>query len=215
MPASYRQRAAKSIAPDKKRRRELEWQDTRKPAWMAWLSLVCVFVLFLAALAFSRTDITSKPQAINGDQLGAFGRSETDYRTDSDRALDAASGDQPRWALITPQNSWTPRAAAQLFDGKDVRLSTVYFGPSVQLPLPEPVAGKNREDVLDQAAATIARSADISPDDPALTINGLLVRATPHTLRQVREDKSVLAVEPTDPGAVYGRIGIQPKVSMG
>lgn len=201
-------RQSQQVAADKKRSRQLDWEDTRRPAWVAWLSVLCLIALLVSILALSSSDRVSKPQNINGDQLGPFDvATSQEYFADSEQKLEQAQGDQPRWALVTPRAPMAPSKLARSVSDPDLRVSTLLVGP-VQWVIPEPASGLRRADVLRGAAEQMAEGAGVKPSD--IKVEGVLVRGTPEQLRAVAEDSAIAAVEPADAGAVYGRIGIRP-----
>ena len=86
-------RKSQQVAADKKRSRQLDWEDTRRPAWVAWLSVLCLIALLVSILALSSSDRVSKPQNINGDQLGPFDvATSQEYFAESEQQLE-----QVRW----------------------------------------------------------------------------------------------------------------------
>ena len=68
----YQGRNPQRLKANKKRQRQLDWEDTRRPAWVAWLSGICLIAMGFGVIAMSASDLTAKPPNINGDQLGAF-----------------------------------------------------------------------------------------------------------------------------------------------
>ena len=201
-------RKSQQVAADKKRSRQLDWEDTRRPAWVAWLSVLCLIALLISILALSSSDRVSKPQNINGDQLGPFDvATSQEYFAEAEQKLEQVQGDQPRWALVTPRSPMPPSTLARSVRDADLRVSTLLVGP-VQWVIPEPASGLRRADVLRKAAEQMAEGAGVSPS--AIKVDGVLVRGTPEQLRAVAEDSSIAAVEPAHEGAVYGRIGIRP-----
>ena len=204
----YRGRSPQQLKANKKRQRQLDWEDTRRPAWVAWLSGICLIAMGFGVIAMSASDLTAKPPNINGDQLGAFDGTPAQYRAHAREQLDRMSGDEPRWALVSPEPThlWDARQVIELLQGIDARVSTLYFGATAQAVLPEPAVGRTRADVINQAVKRMARGAQSEPEQ--LRIDGVLVHAVPEQLRVLAQ--RAYAVEPADPGAVYGRIGIRP-----
>lgn len=208
--AGYQIRRSRKIQRDKKRFRQLDWEDTRRPAWVAWLSLVCLLVMFLGVLALSTSDRTSKPQPVNGDTLGPFGVSGVEYQREADEKLAQADGDGPRWALVSPELEWSAEELTDLLRGFDSRVSTLLYGPGVQIPVPEPAVGHTRRDVIDLAAQELSRASQntISPDE--VRFSGVIVYAPLAALRELRDSSPlVFAVEPAADGAVLARMGIR------
>lgn len=205
---SYQNRASRTVPVNRRRQRAWEWEDTRRPAWVAWVSILCIIALLVGVLALSTSDRVSAPQNINGDQLGPFDvATQREYEVQADTALDAMEGDAPRWALLTPKTAVQPTALSPLVDDPQMRVSVLLVGP-VQWVLPEPARGQQRIDVLRNAENTMAAGAGLRPQD--IRVEGVLIRARPQELRALRQRPEVLAVEPADPGAVYGRIGLRP-----
>lgn len=197
-------RSPQVVKPDRARQRELDWEDTRRPAWVAWLGGICALALLVGIMVMAQSDRTSKPMHINGDQLGPFYMSDQAYEEHSGQLLDEAEGNEPRWALVSPAKAMVPKDFAKVFDiphADQVRVSTLLIGPVVQRPIPEPAAGLRREDVF-----TIATEG-LEGEDVA--INGALVYAAPAELKAIAENPKVMAVEPAPVDAAYGRMGIR------
>ena len=197
-------RSPQVVKPNRARQRELDWEDTRRPAWVAWLGGICAVALLVGIMVMAQSDRTSKPMHINGDQLGPFYMSDQAYEEHSRQLLDEAEGNEPRCALVSPTTAMVPKDFAEVFDiphSDRVRVSTLLIGPVVQRPIPEPAAGLRREDVF-----TIATEG-LEGEDVA--INGALVYAAPAELKAIAEDPKVMAVEPAPVDAAYGRMGIR------
>ena len=197
-------RSPQVVKPNRARQRELDWEDTRRPAWVAWLGGICAVALLVGIMVMAQSDRTSKPMNINGDQLGPFYMSDQAYEEHSRKLLDEAEGDEPRWALVSPAKAMAPKDFAKVFDiphAERVRVSTLLIGPVVQRPIPEPAAGLRREDVF-----TIATEGLEGED---IAINGALVYAAPAELKAIAENPKVMAVEPAPVDAAYGRMGIR------
>lgn len=206
----YHSRHSANIQRDKKRSRQLDWEETRRPAWIAWLSLLCLVVIFVGVIALSTSDRTAKPQAINGDMLGPFDSIGVQYQAQADEKLAQAQGEQPRWALVSPEQEWTAEELAELLRSFDARVSTLLLGPGIQVPIPEPAVGMTRRDVIDQAVNQIARSSQGTATPADIRFSGVIVYATPEQLRGLHQASvSVFAVEPAPVGAVLARIGIR------
>lgn len=204
----FRTRQSQSFAVNKKRRRELDWEDTRKPAWVAWVSILCIIALFVAVLALSQSDRISKPQNINGDQLGPYDLSRVEYDREAEKLIGEMQGDQPRWALVSPDKAVNSKELTAMFKGMDsLRVSTLLLGP-IQWKLAEPAMGKTREDVFQQAVGIMSKGSGIRAQD--IRFDGVLVHGTPQELRELDNKPGVFAVEPAHPEAVYGRIGVRP-----
>lgn len=205
--AGYAARSPMQVKADKKRQRELDWRDTRRPAWVAWLSGVCVFVMLLGVLALASNGRTSAPQAVNGDQLGPYGEAIMDYDATSEQKIQAMTGDEPRWALVSPNPDalWSSADVIGVLSGFDARVSTLFAGPGARRELPEPAVGHTRADVINQATASLALQGQMRPED--VRFDGLLVYARPDQLRAL--DQRVFAVEPAPVDSAYGHFGIR------
>lgn len=204
-------RSAEQIPVDKRTRRRLEWEDTRRPAWVMWLSVACLIALLVTVIALSNSDRMSQATAINGDVLGPeTGESTGDYLARAGEALAATTGDAPRWALVSPDGPADVAALTAVFtDQPGLRVSTLLAG-GVQWALPEPSVGHRREDVFAQARHRVAASAGIPDTDEALGITGVIVHGTPAELHSLASTPGVRAVEPLPADAVYGRFGMRP-----
>ncbi|WP_438880060.1 hypothetical protein, partial [Bacillus cereus group sp. Bce020] len=67
---------------------------------------------------------------INGDQLGPLDVSAQQYAGYAKEQLDKATGDEPRWALVSPDPNhwWTADQHTEILKGVDARVSTLYLG---------------------------------------------------------------------------------------
>lgn len=207
-------RSSARIPVDRRMKRKLEWEDTRRPAWVMWLSVACVVSLVVLLIALSNSDRMSRPTAVNGDALGPeTGESIDAYRHRAAATLADATGDAARWALVTPEHPVGVPGLTALFapsvEDSDLRVSTLLTGQS-QWPLPEPSVGHRREDVFTAAWNTIARTAGVADSDPSLLTGGIVVHATPAQLTALATVPGVLAVEALPPDAVYGRFAMRP-----
>ncbi len=193
-----------AIKANKARQRELDWEDTRRPAWVAWLGMACAIVLFVAMVIMAQSDRTSKPMNINGDQLGPFYMSDEAYVKHADQLLRETNGAQPRWALVSPTKELGPKAMAEALSvehPEQLRVGTLLAGAARQLAIPEPAAGLRRVDVFRLASKKL--------DGKPAVFNGALVRAAPRELRELAQNPAIRAVEPAPVDAVYGRIGVR------
>lgn len=206
-------RSSEKIAPNRRVRRKREWAETRRPAWVMWLSVACLVALAVGVLALSNSERMSQPQAINGDSLGPENdETVVDYVNRARETLtEAESGaSEPRWALVTPmQPAGTEALTEILAEQADLRVSTLLSG-NTQWSLPEPAEGHRREDVFAEARELMAANAGTGVDDPSLDVLGVLVHGSPEQLRSLDDRPDVLTVEALPPDAVYGRIGLRP-----
>ncbi|AGP30601.1 hypothetical protein [Corynebacterium terpenotabidum] len=204
-------RSAEQIPANHRTRRRLEWEDTRRPAWVMWLSVACLLALVVGVFALSNSDRMSKATAINGDVLGPETEETTDaYLARAAESLAAATGEDARWALVSPDAPADVAALTAIFtDQPDLRVSTLLAG-GVQWPIPEPTSGHRREDVFTAARQRVAASAGVPDTDEVLAITGVIVYGTPEQLRAVAATEGVRAVEVLPPDAVYGRFGMRP-----
>ncbi|WP_297009463.1 hypothetical protein [uncultured Corynebacterium sp.] len=204
-------RSAEQISADRRTRRRLEWEDTRRPAWVMWVSVACLVALVVTVVALSNSDRLSRPTAVNGDVLGPeTGESTGDYLSRAADTLASTTGDAPRWALVSPDGPADVAALTAVFsDQPDLRVSTLLAG-GVQWALPEPAVGHRREDVFIGARQRVAASAGVPDTDEALRITGVIVHGTPAELHAVASTPGVRAVEPLPADAVYGRFGVRP-----
>lgn len=201
----YAKRSPQVIRRNKKRVRELEWQDTRRPAWVAWVSGLCLIIIVVSLILLSFSDRVSKPMNINGDQLGPIDVQGQQYEAQARAELANMTGEQPRWALMSTQDRWNMQELADTLRGFDGRVSTLYFGPGSQWEIPEPSTGHTRLDTLTDAAQIWAKRAQVPVEQ--ITVSSVLVYGTP---AQLQDLGSRAVVEPAPVGATYGRIGIRP-----
>ncbi|WP_273351680.1 hypothetical protein [Corynebacterium resistens] len=208
---AYHGRRSQSIAVNKRRRRQLDWEDTRKPAWVAWLSGLCTIALLLALLALGSSNGAST-MMVNGDRLGPYDMSRAQYQRHAEQVLAETAGEEARWALVLAKQPWTPNILARILGevergGDRIRVSTLYAaGVGLQAEsISEPAAGHTREDVFTDAALMQAGG------DPEaarqVRFDGMLVYAKPEQLRGLAAH--VFAVEPAPADAVYGKIGVR------
>lgn len=201
----YARRSPQVIDKNKKRVRELEWQDTRRPAWVAWISVLCLIIIVVSLILLSFSNRVSKPMHVNGDQLGPMDAQGQQYEAQAAEKLKTMEGTEPRWALMTTQDSWTMPELADVLRGFDGRVSTLYFSPAASLEVPEPIPGHTRLDTLQAAAELQAHVAQIQPQDIVAT--SALIYGSPEQLLSLSEHATV---EPAPEGATFGRIGIRP-----
>ncbi|MDN5582283.1 MAG: hypothetical protein ACTH2Y_00780 [Corynebacterium sp.] len=209
-------RTSRQIAPDRKVRRRREWEDTRRPAWVMWLSVLCLVALAGTVIALAGSDRMSQPQAINGDMLGPDNSETLDEyvaragTTLQDTPDTGDTGDEARWALVTPVEPAGTQELTEIFSGMSgVRVSTLLYANS-RWEIAEPADGHRREDVFAGARDQVAANAGVGEDDPALDVLGVLVHAAPDDLAALDDREDVLAVEALPPDASYGRFGLRP-----
>lgn len=213
--ASAGPRPSRRIAPDRKARRRREWEDTRRPAWVMWLSVVCLVCLAVTVIALASSERMSRPQAINGDVLGPDNSETVDeYLTRAAESVQDAESAEPadaaRWALVSPVEPADPDELAEIFSGMSaLRVSTLLSAES-RWEIPEPADGHRREDVFAATREQVAASAGVGLDDPTLDVLGVLVHGTPAELQELSDRPGVLAVEALPPDAAYGRFGLRP-----
>lgn len=210
--ASAGSRPSRRIAPNRKVRRRREWEDTRRPAWVMWLSVVCLVCLAVTVIALASSERMSRPQAINGDVLGPDNSETVDeYLTRAAESVqDAEPPDAARWALMSPAEPADPDELAEIFSGMSaLRVSTLLSAES-RWEIPEPADGHRRADVFAATREQVAASAGVGLDDPSLDVLGVLVHGTPAELQELSERPDVLAVEALPPDAAYGRFGLRP-----
>ncbi|MGJ0183274.1 hypothetical protein [Corynebacterium glyciniphilum] len=205
-------RPSRRIAPDRKIRRRREWEDTRRPAWVMWLSVVCLVCLAVTVIALASSERMSRPQAINGDVLGPDNSETVDeYLVRAAESVqDAEPSDAARWALVTPEQPADPDELAEIFSSMPaLRVSTLLSAES-RWEIPEPADGHRRADVFAATREQVAASAGVELDDPSLDVLGVLVHGTSADLQELSERPGVLAVEALPPDAAYGRFGLRP-----
>lgn len=213
--ASAGSRPSRRIAPNRKVRRRREWEDTRRPAWVMWLSVVCLVCLAVTVIALASSERMSRPQAINGDVLGPDNSETVDeYLTRAAESVQDAEPTEPadaaRWALMSPADPADPDELAEIFSGMSaLRVSTLLSAES-RWEIPEPADGHRRADVFAATREQVAASAGVGLDDPSLDVLGVLVHGTPAELRELSGRPGVLAVEALPPDAAYGRFGLRP-----
>lgn len=145
--------------------------------------------LIALVLALGQSDRVSKPMNINGDSLGMDNETPEDYQARARISLEEA--DEPSFALITftePLNAGEASILLKPLPRVNARLTE-----TAAIPLPEPIKGKSRADVLG--------------NEP---IPGVIVYASGDLLRTVAKDKRVFAIEVLPPDAAWGRFGIRP-----
>lgn len=213
--ASAGSRPSRRIAPNRKVRRRREWEDTRRPAWVMWLSVVCLVCLAVTVIALASSERMSRPQAINGDVLGPDNSETVDeYLTRAAESVQDAEPTEPadaaRWALMSPADPADPDELAEILSGMSaLRVSTLLSAES-RWEIPEPADGHRRADVFAATREQVAASAGVGLDDPSLDVLGVLVHGTPAELRELSGRPGVLAVEALPPDAAYGRFGLRP-----
>lgn len=210
-----RLRSAEAIPADNRMRRKLEWEDTRRPAWVMWLSVLCLLVLVVSVFALANSVRMSRPMAINGDTLGPeTSESVDDYVRRAAASIADASDDQPRWAMVSPDApADVPTLSAIFADHPALRVSTLLAG-GAQWPVPEPAIGHRREDVFAAVRDRILATSLFPGGAEDIGITGIIVRGTPEELAAVADTPGVKAVEALPPDAVYGRFGMRPMDSV-
>ena len=123
----YSTRSPQVIKRNKKRVRQLEWEDTRRPAWVAWIGALCLIVIVVSLILLTFSDRVSKPMAVNGDQLGPFELQGQQYMDYAAEELATMEGDESRWALVSSDGRWNMTELADVLRDFDGRVSTLYF----------------------------------------------------------------------------------------
>lgn len=205
------------IPGNPKRARELDWEATRKPAWVMYLSLLCILALCAGLLAVAGSDRVSKPTLINGDQLGPIDVQGPEYAEYATNLLDTMEGEEPRWALVSRASGWSAAELGATLEQFDGRVSTLYFTQAAQWVISEPTPGQPRLQPIADAIELWASRAGMPAE--ALRVRSVLVFGTPAELRALHQDAGTNAgsnadisdviVEPAPVGAVYGRIGVR------
>lgn len=153
------------------------------------LAGVSTAVLIVLVFVLGHSDRVSKPTNINGDVVGMESETPQDYQARARITLEEAN--EPAFALITfvePLNAGEASVVLEPIPRVNARMTE-----TVVVPLPEPVAGASRADILGH--------------DP---IPGVIVYAPGDILRKVAADKRVFAIEVLPPDAAWGRFGIRP-----
>lgn len=172
----------------------------RGVAAAAVLALIALVVVLLA----SRSDLTDRPDPVNGDQLGMESyESVADYRSRAADSLAKAPADRPVWALVTFAAPLDVRAADEATRGLD-RVSAVVAHEAGLIEVPEPVAGATRADVF-------ARELDRAPFE-ADRLDGVVAYDDGSALRALTRIDDVAVVEALPSDAAWGRIGVRPVV---
>ncbi|MEJ5920605.1 MULTISPECIES: hypothetical protein [unclassified Corynebacterium] len=192
---------------------------------LAAIAFLCVIGMAILFVYLSNSDRMSKPQNINGDMLGPeVTESAPAYVKRADDSLNnrekeeaelrdpGAAGVHPKyWALVSFDTPGTTRTAAASVKGiEDLRVASMVVGPMMTRDLPEPVGKEQRLDVLNREMEIVYESSGLAKDDPNVTVNGLIVHADLATLRDIRDNKGVSAVEALPADAARGRFGIRP-----
>lgn len=199
---------------------------------MLW-ALAAAALLLCGLLLGLRTEADPLPPP--GASLGPeSGQLVATYLRTAAADLADATGEAPRWALLTPTEALTPAAAATLAEG--TRTSRVLLRvpvPRVQTPLVAvevadqhgptalgaEVAGAQARagSTLTRAAATeTGRGARVDAVAGArlragcACVVGVLLRGSPAALRAVAARAQVRAVQPAPAGAAYGRLAVSP-----
>ncbi|APT92255.1 hypothetical protein CPHO_04385 [Corynebacterium phocae] len=149
--------------------------------------------LVLALGVFGDKGLTS----IQGDAVGPETReTKTQYveRAEDALAMTAAPG----YAMVAFKYPLRPDQAARAVDG--VQRVGAMFAPDTGLvPLPEPVAGTGRADVLSTALGTNAGG-----------LSAVVIFDTPEAMRAIAQRGEVLAVEPAPADSAWGAFAVRP-----
>jgi hypothetical protein len=165
------------------------------------VALVAVLAIIGLIMVMAQSDRTSKPMAINGDQLGMdSSESVDDYLARASASV--ANAGAPAYALVTFQRALSPQAAGFLLDQADLdRVGAALTDRYLPIALPEPTQGLGRADVLEQQLR--------NNGDPA-HIEAVVVRDDGEALRALAQADGVFAVEALPADAAWGRFGIRP-----
>ncbi|MDO4685112.1 MAG: hypothetical protein Q4A92_01070 [Corynebacterium sp.] len=145
--------------------------------------------LVALVLALGQSDRVSRPTNINGDSLGMDSETPENYQARARITLEEAN--EPAFAMITFTEALNPGEAGVLLE--PIPRVNARLTDTAIVPLPEPVKGKTRADVLG--------------NEP---IPGVIVYAPGDVLRKVAKDSRVFAIEVLPPDAAWGRFGIRP-----
>ncbi|WP_165242554.1 hypothetical protein [Corynebacterium lizhenjunii] len=152
---------------------------------------------------------------VQGDVLGPDGRTRAEYVDFAAGQLEQLRQDstgqrdpQPRFALVTfahPLDAQQASAALRPLQ----RVNALVVGGAGPVPVPEPVAGRERAEVFDTALGrlTAAMGGAGTPG-----ISSVVVYAPPAQLEQVAKHALVAAVEPGLADAVWGNFAVRPQV---
>ena len=181
--------------------------STRHKRRVTFSLLVAGFVALGGIWVAGQSDLTAKPMALNGDQLGQnYGESAAEYQLRAMNSLSRLDESAPTWALVTFRSPQTAVAAADIAPvDKVLRVSAMIEEGLPPIELPEPVAGATRAGVFTHANALIR----ISGKTPG-KLTGLVVYAPKQQLMALASNPDVFSVEALPADAVWGRFGITP-----
>lgn len=185
-------------------------------------------VVFAAVVLIAGMVGRPTPMGTATDRLGPGpGMSVADYLDGAHGSLTAASGSEPRWALVSFRRELTPAQAADLAGSLRVA-RVIYRVPidRVQTPLVAIDVPSGRRAVLDSAAQAASHILTSRPSDDraeqvaavaaarlrtqAPAVVALTVRGDPNRLRALAAEPDVRAVEALPADAVAGHFAVTP-----
>lgn len=165
------------------------------------VALAAVLAIIGLIMIMSQSDRTSKPMAINGDQLGMDASESVDDYLDRASAS-IADASAPAYALVTFERSLSPAAAGAVLDQATLdRVGAALTERYLPIALPEPTRGRGRADVLEQ---------QLRNNGEKSAIEAVVVRDDGDTLRSLAQAEGIFAVEALPADAAWGRFGIRP-----
>lgn len=155
------------------------------------------------------SDLTDKPMAVNGDQLGQdSGESAASYQERAMLSLSRIADEEPHWALVTFRVPLDiPQAADVLAVDKVQRVSAMVEEGFPPIEIPEPIAGASRASVFTQANALLRVAGQNGKE-----LTGAVVFAPKDQLMALASNPAVFAVEALPTDAAWGRFGVRPVV---
>ncbi|WPF65411.1 MULTISPECIES: hypothetical protein [unclassified Corynebacterium] len=168
-----------------------------------------VLVLFLGGVLLLGSWAQSRGEAappLNGDSVGIEEEeSYADYQARAAASLKAASAEEPSYALVVFRDWLDPEQAGDLVEPL-ARVSAEVVDAAHIAPLPEPVAGATRAEVLNLGMErTLAEHRNAEP-----RLSAVVVRDTGDALREwaAEHEESLTAVDVLPADAVWGFFGI-------
>ncbi|QPK82667.1 hypothetical protein G7Y29_07195 [Corynebacterium qintianiae] len=173
----------------------------------ALLPLVAVAVAAGIAGLWALGTVVQPAPTYQGDQLGMeSGETPEVYEARAEASISGDAGETgPVWALVTFSGALSPAEAAAVLEPAD-RVSAVVFPDAAARPIPEPVAGEGRADVIVREAGRLHAATGKRNAEPV----GAVVRDEPAVLREIAARGDVFAVEALPDDARWGSFGISP-----